>query len=658
MDFHYNDSLDLDAPLGPWLPVLRNTWFPVYRTHNQLFWHVKDSSELYILDKSPTSGFYHHTTTTTQLPLESHPITYQQIGNDLWTQKPYRIAPLNEVRDLPARHLVSNTLSSPDTEILTIGSDGSVYIDQEVAACAWVIATDESSAISACFLLTNISSVSSYRSELEGIYRSLLHIQQLGITPMEIQMWFNNESAVSNSNSVISSPSKMTQPDADILLAIHHLRSEMERRCKIHCSHIYGHQDTRRRRSPVVLEASTDALSDSASTATATVESHGTWSVSPPSSPALTPTNLTDRNERVGVTSKPSLPVLLNIKSDKLASSTTSIALGPHRTDLEAFAPPYPGSRAMLKIGHTWITSKIKHHILRPRWSPSIIQYCMLKYNWDQRVFDAVAWKQLGNARRHCTPTQRMQTSKIMHGWLPVMHMQSHTSGSARCPLCPCLDETMDHLFQCPHPVLKCKRELILEELRKNGLKLGIPRVIVEALSGLLHEYFTGDEFSSHTDALLLLAVQDQRDIGLHMIPRGFLASSWIDAMEGMGCPHPHRKLLTSLIHFLWMDGTDMLWRERNHLAHESGNFNEQGCSDSLNLRVQWYMENYRGAISHYDYHLISDIHSDDLAQITLRTKRQLLLHLDAAKAAYTESSLRLQPRITKYFSRLVLNGT
>ncbi len=141
------------------------------------------------------------------------------------------------------------------------------------------------------------------------------------------------------------------------------------------------------------------------------------------------------------------------------------------------------------------------------------------------------------------------------------------------------------------------------------------------------------------------------------MIPRGFLASSWIDAMEAMGCPHPHRKL-TSLIHFLWMDGTDMLWRERNHLAHESANLNDQGCSDSLNLRVQWYIENFRSALSHRDYHLISDIRPDDLVQIPLRTKRQLLLHLDAAKAAYTESSLRSQSRITEYFSRLDLTGT
>jgi hypothetical protein len=65
------------------------------------------------------------------------------------------------------------------------------------------------------------------------------------------------------------------------------------------------------------------------------------------------------------------------------------------------------------------------------------------------------------------------------------MHMQAHSSGLAQCPLCPFPDETMDHLFHCSHPELKCKRELILEELRKKGLKLDIPQVIVETICGL-----------------------------------------------------------------------------------------------------------------------------------------------------------------------------
>ena len=161
-DFYFDDSMELDVPLGPWLPVPRTTWFPVYRTKSELYWRKKDDSQLFVLVKSQVSGFYHYHHTTTVLPLESHPITFQQIGHDLWTQRPYRLASRPESPKLPVGHLVSNTLSNPRTEMITVGCDGLVYLDQEVASCAWIIADEDEQTVSACFLLTKISSISSY----------------------------------------------------------------------------------------------------------------------------------------------------------------------------------------------------------------------------------------------------------------------------------------------------------------------------------------------------------------------------------------------------------------------------------------------------------------------------------------------------------------
>ena len=120
-------------------------------------------------------------------------------------------------RDLPPGHSVENTLSTPAIDTLTIGSDGSVYLKDGVAACAWMIADAEESRITACFLLTNISSVSSYRSELEGIYRSLQHIEYLGLTPREVQHWCDNKGAVDNSNKGLNTPSEMISAEADLI---------------------------------------------------------------------------------------------------------------------------------------------------------------------------------------------------------------------------------------------------------------------------------------------------------------------------------------------------------------------------------------------------------------------------------------------------------
>jgi hypothetical protein len=404
-----------------------------------------------------------------------------------------------------------------------VGCDGSVYLDHEVASCAWIIADEDKQTASACFLLMNISSISSYHSELEGIYHSLMHVRQLGITPTEIQQWCDNESAVSDSNHPLITPTANIKPDADILLAIHHLQSHMEQHCMIHCTHIYGHQDTRQRGTPTVLA---DLSPPSTPISARSHDSHDPFSTSLPDNNL--PQDETPFDEsypptpRLGPTTRPaqlSLPVRLNIECNHIASSTSKIALGEHRHDLASFTPPYPGSKAMLWIGETWITSKLDFHVLRARWTLQVIDYCTTKYGWDHSTFNDIAWRPIGAARRRCTPTQLMQTSKIMHNWLPIKHMLSHSQGSPVCPLCTHADETLDHIFRCPHPVLAAKREILLEELRKKGLRIGIPRVVINALSGFLLTYITGDTPTVPSNPILLDLFTAQHCIGFHMLP-------------------------------------------------------------------------------------------------------------------------------------------
>ncbi len=48
--------------------------------------------------------------------------------------------------------------------------------------------------------LCHINSLTSYRSELEGIYHGLRHIQHLKLMPTTIHQWCDSKSAVDNSN--------------------------------------------------------------------------------------------------------------------------------------------------------------------------------------------------------------------------------------------------------------------------------------------------------------------------------------------------------------------------------------------------------------------------------------------------------------------------
>ena len=146
----------------------------------------------------------------------------------------------------PPGHLINNTLSDPTTEKLIIGSDGLLHLHEQVAAAAWIISTGDTKHLSATFLMTNISSYTSHRIELEGIFRALHHLDHLNITPKMVEQWCDNEQAVKDCTATLDGPSMMIKAEADIILAIHHLRNRFPFHTNI--QHIYGHQDTRKPR--------------------------------------------------------------------------------------------------------------------------------------------------------------------------------------------------------------------------------------------------------------------------------------------------------------------------------------------------------------------------------------------------------------------------
>ena len=197
----------------------------------------------------------------------------------------------------------------------------------------------------------------------------------------------------------------MIKPDADILLTIHQLQSHMEWHCKIHCTHIYSHQDTCRQGTPAVLSNPSPPLTPAPSSShdsearyipstTDNILPHDEISSNesyPPPPPNLRP---------ITRPTQPSLPVCLNIECDHIASTTSKLALEEHRHDLASFAPPYLGSKANLRIGDTWSTSKLESHVLWARWTPQVIDYCLNKYGWDRVTFNDITWKTIGAARQ------------------------------------------------------------------------------------------------------------------------------------------------------------------------------------------------------------------------------------------------------------------
>jgi hypothetical protein len=143
---------------------------PTLKVKRNLFLWELDGTMITILSPSKTKGFYHSTGTVQEIPLDSHPISYQQIGADVWTQRPLNLVLETSIEYPPPGHLIHNTLTEPTTERLIIGSNGSLHHHDQVAAAAWIIAAGPKNFLSATFIMGKVSLHTSHCIKLEGIF--------------------------------------------------------------------------------------------------------------------------------------------------------------------------------------------------------------------------------------------------------------------------------------------------------------------------------------------------------------------------------------------------------------------------------------------------------------------------------------------------------
>ena len=619
-------SMDLDTPLGRWFPLRRNTWFPAYRAQNRVIWRRYECSRLFEMKALGAPGFYRICGELTELPTESYPIRVQQMGNEVWTHKPFLMESTHsEHRE--AGTVTHCSIKDPRADTVVLGSDGSVRLKEGIATCAWILHVDDSQQMKGYYLLEKMTSLSSYRSELEGMYRGLQQVRTADLQPRLIQQWCDNKAAVDRSNEDFYGPGCMVKPDVDILLALRHTRWELNNTTII-CKHVYGHQDTKQRTTP--QEEEDWGFGED-------------WGEQEPQAeiPTRHPNTL-------------NLAARINVECDAIATETAQRAHnGTEINTGNEITLPYQGSRALLNLNGVWVTSKHQHQIRQAKWGESIRQYCMTKHGWSQTTLEMVNWEVVRTIRSKMTQSQFVRSSKLMHGWLPIMHMQAHISGSAQCLGCTCSDETMDHLFQCVNATAAQQRETSLVALRTKGIALGITRAVMEAVTLILYEYTNALPTTIPDHPQIAAAVRAQQEIGVHLLPQGFLARSWTDVLEDFSVEHPDRKI-SGLLKAIWSEFTDQVWQCRNELAHRKDNRNKQVVEEGWAARLIWFLE-HPLAIAESDRFLL-DFVEEDIQRMSGLVRNRRVTQLETALRAFErERKIRSsgQRVITDFFKKL-----
>ena len=140
----------------------------------------------------------------------------------------------------------------------------------------------------------------------------------------------------------------------------------------------------------------------------------------------------------------------------------------------------------MLQINGMWITAHLKGKLYKARRTKPMEEYLKRKYNWNDLTLKDIHWPSIKTTRQKLSRTKRIQTCKIMHGWLPVAHMRHHIIGINQLPGCKCTDKTIDHLLQCPHPLLTEPWRVIFTKMTTTGIKQKIPEDVLNAITQTL----------------------------------------------------------------------------------------------------------------------------------------------------------------------------
>ena len=119
------------------------------------------------------AGFYNYLHDTKVIPLQSHPICCQRVGQAFWTH--WHLIPSKKVLEQPQAppgHMIYNNLleSGDYIDIGKVAIDSSVHLVQQTAVTTWIVVSGTEYCMYACYLMANINAVLSYRSKFEGIF--------------------------------------------------------------------------------------------------------------------------------------------------------------------------------------------------------------------------------------------------------------------------------------------------------------------------------------------------------------------------------------------------------------------------------------------------------------------------------------------------------
>jgi len=270
----------------------------------------------------------------------------------------------------------------------------------------------------------------------------------------------------------------------------------------------------------------------------------------------------------------------LNDEADRVAGKF-QLHQFPQRTMSKPLPPP--GYKVRVLYESSVMTAKAARILVDAFHNKPIEDYIMKKAKWDRRTFLLVHWDAHERAFKRLHRYHQHSTAKLIHGLVNTNQQNlMYYGGDSTCPICKSAEETLLHVFTCPHASAVTTRQQSLQTLLSTLETAHTPSPVLDAIRhGFTswHLQPTGSHARALTagslrgpDAVLTSAFHEQFcNLGWYHFCLGRVSKKWAAAVIQFTLPdrHPYTPLhwTSLLISALWKYSKS-LWAYRNTVVH------------------------------------------------------------------------------------------
>ena len=572
----------LTIPLGPWLGNNCHILYEYSMTESAAFQRQQDGIQRYA--RIFNTNIFDIDIKVDTIPSNAQPIRARSDSSHLWTQCIY-----NRITNLPTPEQQPERLLIKPTHNNIIVSDGTSD-PRTGEGAAYTIAQFGTTQLEIGDLMPQSDQMTSYRSELVGIHRGLTLAKEHNI--QNARQYTDSKSSVDKLSSQMT-PTMTIGAEADLLLSINHLRTQMEHPPTL--LHVRAHQDESTKFEDLPIEAQLNSLCD------------------------------TNANE---------------VRRGTIPSFPSN--------------PPYIGSKAMLRLNNRWITSNYESKISEALTQPLHEKYIKEKWDWTSEQYASIRWKHIGLVRKRLTKAENIRVMKAMYKWTPVGQKNFDQQHSPCCPCCGYEDETFDHLYQCPDPRMVRSREDAFVTMEKYLQTKKVPVNLRLLTLRIVRAHCSNTTLVLHNTNPDTVAISEsQASLGLPFFVRGFLTQAWQDAADSASTEDTAEQI-AAIIYSLWQLLFQPIWETRNNILHKTDSHVTTIQHESCNRDLSLFSQNAVAWLGPHNSFL-GEYNIQYAKSWQLSTKHEMLKILTIAKTAYSNELRNPHPtqrRITAYFRK------